>query len=111
MNIDVRPETLQSNLISFPALARLIPPSRLGRPVAISTIHRWQRGLRGVRLEAIRIGGRWYTSTEAFQKFCNALTQSRSSLPQVSPPVSQDKDVIDLALESMGLESTPPSSR
>ncbi|MEK6236566.1 MAG: DUF1580 domain-containing protein [Planctomycetales bacterium] len=44
-----------------------------------STIHRWRDpGLRGVRLEAIRIGGAWHTSMEAFQRFCEALTELKS---------------------------------
>lgn len=30
--------------------------------------------LRGVRLEAVRIGGAWHTTREAFGRFCERLT-------------------------------------
>lgn len=102
MHIDVRPESLSSDLISFPALARKIPPSRQERPVAIGTIHRWRRGMRGIRLDAIRIGGRWYTSAAAFQKFCDELTRSRDAPPIPQSCPNQADDAIDVALTSFG---------
>lgn len=105
MPIDVRPETLRSNLISFSTLARQIPPSRQGRPVAISTLHRWRRGMRGVRLDAVCIGGTWYTSAAAFQKFCDEITRGRDSppIPQYIP--GQPDDAVDVALATYGFES------
>ena len=102
MNIDIRSETLRSDLISFSTLARQIPPSRNGRPVAISTLHRWKRGMQGVRLDAVRIGGRWYTSIAAFQKFCDELTRCRNSPPSLQPYPDEADDAVDLALKSMG---------
>jgi hypothetical protein len=39
-------------------------------------VHRWRKpGVRGVRLECIRVGGIWHTSTAAFQRFCDELSQ------------------------------------
>ncbi len=71
MAIDVLNETL----LNFSQLAKTIPPMRGNRPVHVSTIHRWRsRGVRGVRLEATRIGGSWHTSSEAFKRFCVRLT-------------------------------------
>ena len=50
-----------------------------GRP-HISTIARWvSRGVRGVHLETVRIGGRTYTSTEALSRFAAACSQSSSA--------------------------------
>lgn len=40
-----------------------------------ATLHRWATdGLKGVRLEVIRIGGTTCTSKSALQRFFNALT-------------------------------------
>lgn len=64
---------LQSEeLLSVFEVTRRLP----NRP-HIATVHRWiTRGLRGVKLEATRIGGRVFTSVEALQRFADALTSS-----------------------------------
>jgi hypothetical protein len=42
--------------------------------VPLRTLHAWiKRGVRGVRLEAVRVGGQWRTSAEALQRFYDAL--------------------------------------
>jgi hypothetical protein len=52
-----------------------LPRHRNDRPVHPSTCHRWRSpGVRGVRLECVRIGGIWHTSWQAFQRFCDRLT-------------------------------------
>jgi hypothetical protein len=59
---------------------RLVPPGRGGAKTHLSTLLRWiLRGVRApggglVRLEALRLGGRWVTSREALQRFAEALT-------------------------------------
>ena len=64
MAIDLRKE----QPVPFTELAR-------SRAKHVSTVHRWRKpGLRGVCLEAIRIGGAWHTSHEAFQRFCDQLS-------------------------------------
>jgi hypothetical protein len=66
--------------LSLSAAARLLPPARRGRPVTISCVLRWiLDGVRisageVVRLEAIRLGGRWLTSVEALHRFGARLT-------------------------------------
>ncbi len=65
----------QETLLSLAQAARLFPPARLGRPVNISTIWRWCRkgvkvdGVGIVRLECVRVSGRWLTSREAISRF------------------------------------------
>ena len=67
-------------LITFKALAERLPRRRRNRPVSISSIFRWrQRGIKGIRLDAIRIGGAWHTSLEAFKRFTAALTAASES--------------------------------
>jgi hypothetical protein len=73
-------ELERERLITFGQLARKLPSRRNGRPVHGSTIHRWRHpGVGGVRLEAIRIGGAWHTSWEAFQRFCEQLTRGQEN--------------------------------
>jgi hypothetical protein len=66
--------------LSLAQAARLIPPTRRGRQTHLSTVLRWVlRGAKSpagdsVRLEAVRLGGRWVTSRQAIQRFAEALT-------------------------------------
>lgn len=68
-----------------------------GRPHA-STLVRWaSRGVAGVRLETVKIGGRRYTSAEAIDRFI-----SRTS-GRVSQRVERTNPSIDAALDAAGL--------
>ena len=52
-----------------------LPRRRGGKRPHISTLIRWsERGVRGIRLEVIRVGGTLCTSLEALQRFCDRLT-------------------------------------
>jgi hypothetical protein len=74
--IDLATETL----LSLPEAAHALPAGRRKRPVSVSCIFRWiASGVKlssgeVVRLEAIRLGGRWLTSKEALQRFAEAQT-------------------------------------
>jgi hypothetical protein len=88
------------NLITFSTAAKLRPPSRGGRPTHTSTIWRWaSRGIRGVRLETIRLGAVTYTSVEALQRFGNRL--SANSKSDVPPNTRRTKST-DAALDEHG---------
>lgn len=71
----------EERLVTFAELARALPHRRGNRPIHISTLHRWRsRGLSGgVKLEAVRVGGAWHTSWEAFRRFCDRLTTAHQS--------------------------------
>ena len=90
---------LNESIIAFGALTRRITPCRNNRPVAVSTIHRWRSpGLRGIRLEAIRIGGVWCTSIEAFDRFILQTTNAdRSPTRSVRQSSSLTTDALDAA--------------
>ena len=61
--------------ITFKRLVRELSERSGDRPLHKSTPMRWHaRGLRGIKLEAVRIGGTWYTSLEAFGRFSERLT-------------------------------------
>ena len=69
------------------AEATRVLPRRHGKTVHLATLYRWHsRGLRGVRLETIRIGGRLCTSWEALQRFFERL-----STGEVPPPTKPSR--------------------
>lgn len=71
--IDVQTE----KLLTITETARTLP----GRP-NVTTIWRWRnRGVRGVRLETICIGGRRFTSREALARFFAATTAAADGAP------------------------------
>lgn len=80
MAIDLQTETV----FTFAEAAKRLPKRRQGRPVHVATIHRWAKaGVRGVRLESLRLGGGLVTSAEALQRFCDRLTAGGSADPTV----------------------------
>jgi hypothetical protein len=76
--------------LSLCAAARLLPPGRRGRPPTLSCLLRWVLdGVKTpdgvVRLEALRLGGRWITSEEALQRFAERLTPRPESKAAPAP--------------------------
>jgi hypothetical protein len=86
--IDLTVETT----ISLSEAARLLPPGRRNRPVSFSCVLRWiLDGVRlpsgsVVRLEAVRLGGRWLTSKEALQRFAEVQTPNLAPQQAGAPP-------------------------
>lgn len=69
--IDVTTETL----VLLRDVPRQLPLRPHGKRLHISGVYRWiLRGVRGVVLESVRIGGSTYTSQEALQRFSERLT-------------------------------------
>jgi hypothetical protein len=107
--IDLASETK----IPLARVAAEIPPARGGRKTHISTVLRWiTRGARApdgtrVKLEAIRLGGRWFTTRQALARFAEALTPRLDSAPAAAPrPRSRRQRASDRAaaeLERLGL--------
>ena len=68
------------NKIPLAVAASETPPGRNGKKTHLSTILRWiLQGAKApdgsrIRLEGIRLGGRWLTSREALQRFAERLT-------------------------------------
>ena len=63
------------HLIRLADAAKRLPRRRGGKRPSTSTLYRWGRhGLRGIKLETIRIGGTTCTSLEALQRFFERLT-------------------------------------
>ena len=64
-------------LLSLAAAGRTLP----GKP-HLSTLHRWRlRGVRGVKLETVLVGGRRFTSHEALERFIERTTAAANGEP------------------------------
>lgn len=62
------------NPIDLPTAASVFPRGEMFRSVSIRAVFRWIiGGKKGVKLEAVRIGGKWYTSVEAISRFCERV--------------------------------------
>jgi hypothetical protein len=111
--IDIQTETL----IPLTEACRLVPPGRGGRQTHLSTILRWiLKGSKGpgghlIRLEAMRVGGRWMTSAAALQRFAEALTphlaadDGRAAVPSPRTPGQRQRasDRAGAELEKLGI--------
>ena len=94
-------------LLTLPQAARVRPHRRLGPPTHPSTVYRWiSRGARGaagvVQLEGVRIGGSWYTSREALQRFAEALTNGSTETVRGDTPRQRAADA-DEELRRLGI--------
>ena len=60
----------EEQLIPLAEVPKLLPARPSGRRLHVSAVYRWvSRGVGGVRLEAIKIGGTKYASVQAIQRF------------------------------------------
>ncbi len=61
-------------LIPIRQVPARLPPRANGKQVHVTTVYRWiNHGVRGFRLESIKVGGTTYTSVEAMQRFAEGL--------------------------------------
>lgn len=93
-------------LLTLREASRLCPGSRQGRPTHVATVYRWTaRGIKGIRLEAVRIGGTLYTSREAMQRFAERLTTNSTPRPDetIQPARRKSAAAVDEQLRDLGL--------
>lgn len=73
----------KEEVISLTQAAKQLPQRRQGKRPHVATLYRWaSRGLRGIQLETIQVGGTLCTSLEALQRFFEQLSN-----PSVSAAV------------------------
>src|SRR5262245_29649870 len=106
-------QLLSETLIGLCEAGRWLPPGRGGRPVSFSCVLRWiTHGVPGpdgrrVKLEGVRVGGRWLTSTEALARWAEQLTPSLDGDLALTPrsPTRRQRDSERAArdLESYGI--------
>lgn len=82
MAIDIHTETI----VSLTEATKILPRVNGKRP-SISTLWRWcRKGLRGVRLEYIRVGRNIATSREALNRFFTALAEADEPVGHPAAP-------------------------
>jgi len=90
----------EEELLTLREAVTKLPRRRRGRKPHVSTLWRWAtRGLRGVRLEVIRVGGTLCTSREALQRFCEKLTEQQEAARTTSARKSREKGIADAEAE------------
>ncbi len=100
--IDVQNE----ELLTFSRAARRLPGRGENSGVHSSTLYRWsQRGLRGIHLETVQVGGRRCTSMEALYRFFTSLRQaSAGGANETGQNESWRRDLdVERKLESAGI--------
>jgi hypothetical protein len=94
---DVKAEILAGSGLALTQAAKRFPPYRAGRPLNPSTVFRWitdgvrAPGGRRIRLEGVRLGGRWLTSEQALARFIDAQTAAQITSTPPRPPTPQQR--------------------
>lgn len=98
MSIDPFEETV----LPFAKAVRELPQLKKNAHVHPETLWRWAtRGLRGIKLETVQIGGVIFASVESLHRCVDALAQAKGHEP-VSRPSSQHQDEIERQLQQFG---------
>ena len=86
----------QEEILTFSEAAKRLPRRRAGKKTHVATLYRWaSRGLKGIALETIHVGGTSCTSREALQRFFERLhTAMRTPrLDEHRPSRSREKAI------------------
>jgi hypothetical protein len=90
---------LNETVVTFAEAAARLPRVN-GRKVHVASVWRWARkGVRGVQLEAILMGGRWLTSVEALERFGVAV--AATARPAGKLPAQGRREAIARAKEEL----------
>ena len=82
-----------SEFLTFSQAAAEIP----GRP-HVSTLHRWRlRGINGVRLRTVRVGGKRMVERIVLREFIEAVTAATDRVPAASRTPTQRERAVVLA--------------
>jgi hypothetical protein len=96
-------------LVSLTAAGLLLPahrgPGRVGGPTVFRWITRGVRAVDGrvVRLEAVRVGSRWLTSTAAIQRFSAALSAPATTPMPPAPTRPSRPSSAGRELDALGI--------
>ena len=101
----MRNDSILEELISLSDVPSLLPCRRGGKKPHVATIYRWaSRGIRGVFLETVQIGGTRCTSRAALARFFDRLGDARTSRGDVEPNIASPRRVrVDADLDEVGL--------
>lgn len=69
-------------VISLKDASKRLPCRRAGRPTHRATLYRWSsKGLHGIKIETVQVGGTRCTSVEALQRFFARLSRQDRGEP------------------------------
>jgi hypothetical protein len=89
-------DVVHEELFRLAMAGRILNPHH---PPHVATVHRWAgNGVRGVKLEVIRVGGQRFTSREAVARFLAALNSSAA----VPVPPNRAAEIAGKKLAEMG---------
>ena len=78
------------HVVSLNDAAQMLPRRREGKKPHPATLYRWTvRGVKGVILETIQVGGTRCTSVEALQRFFEQLSVLPQGLAPLKPPMTE----------------------
>ena len=110
-------DTTSEELISLTEAARLLPRRRKGKRPHVATLYRWSiRGVRGVCLETVQVGGTRCTSREAIARFIDRLSVANNGTGTTTIAPNSDKraqaaenelDRLGIGIEQIASEQSP----
>ena len=108
-------DTSTENLIALRDVPRCLPPRSNGKRLHISAVYRWSlRGIRGVRLETVKVGGTTYTSREAIQRFSERMSGTEPAAQLINPVSRARQRQLEQAnaavAKALGLELPQPAA-
>jgi len=94
-----------SDLFPLSEVPRRIPKGSSGKPRHLSRIHSWRAdGVRGVRLQATRVGGCWYTCEAWLREFFDRLSNPNITKAADTPSrLARQHDQAERELELAGI--------
>lgn len=94
----------KERVVSLTRAPRHLPPRRRAKRPNVATLYRWaQKGVRGVVLETIQVGGTKCTSLEALQRFCDRLSAPEPRASHSASASAEAAGATERALEREGL--------
>lgn len=89
-------------LLTFPQASKVLP----GHP-HVSTLHRWRlRGVKGVKLETMLVGGRRFVSRDALAQFVASVTAKAEAEPPPARTPRQRQRAIEAAEREFGMDAS-----
>lgn len=103
-------------VVTLAHATKILPQRREGKRPNIATVYRWTtRGVKGVVLETIQIGGSRCTSVEALQRFFERLSLRNQGMPLAPAPMSPSAGIryerARRELIAMGVKCGEPEPR
>lgn len=88
-------------ILTLHEACKLVKP----KDASLATMHRWvTKGIRGVKLETIAVGGRKLTSKEAWFRFVAAQNAPETPVPTITPKQRRKQsEAARVELERMGV--------